>query len=184
LKELAKGAPTGGTTALKVVKGNDSLSERMISTMKRKLYIAYGSNMDTRQMAFRCPTAKLIGTSEVEGYRLLFRGSQTGTYATIEKAEEYKVPVLIWEIGETDEINLDRYEGFPAFYYKKDLTVTVNGKREKAMAYIMDVRRPLGSPSYQYYKVIEDAYSEFHFDMGILEKALEDTIAEEDEDVY
>ena len=105
--------------------------------MKTKLYIAYGSNMDIRQMSFRCPTAKLIGTSEVEGYRLLFKGSQTGAYATIEKADGYKVPVIVWEIGETDERNLDRYEGFPTFYYKKDLTVSVNGKREKAMAYIM-----------------------------------------------
>ena len=152
--------------------------------MKTKLYIAYGSNMDIRQMSFRCPTAKLICTSEVEGYRLLFRGSQTGAYATIEKADGYKVPVIVWEIGETDEMNLDRYEGFPAFYYKKDLTVSVNGKREKAMAYIMDERRSLGEPSYRYYKVIEDAYSEFHLDINILEKALEDTIAEGDGDVY
>ena len=174
----------GGRTALKVVKGNDSFSERMDANMKRKLYIAYGSNMDTSQMAFRCPTAKLIGTSEVEGYRLLFRGSQSGAYATIEEADGYKVPVLVWEIREMDEMKLDRYEGFPTFYYKKDLTVTVNGKREKAMAYIMDERRPLGEPSYQYYKVIEDAYAEFHFDMDILEKALEDTIAEGDDDVY
>jgi len=167
----------GGTTALKVVKGNDSFSERMDVNMKRKLYIAYGSNMDTRQMALRCPTAKLIGSSEVEGYRLLFRGSKTGTYATIEKAEGYKVPIIIWEIGETDEINLDRYEGFPSFYYKKELTISVDGKRRKAIVYIMDESRPLGEPNYGYYEVIEEAYTKFHFDMDILEKALEDTIA-------
>lgn len=174
----------GGRTALKVVKGNDSFSERMNANMKRKLYIAYGSNMDTRQMALRCPTAKLVGTSEVEGYRLLFRGSKTGAYATIEKAEGYKVPVLIWEIGEADEAKLDRYEGFPSFYYKKDLTVSVDGKRRKAMAYIMDERRPLGEPSYGYYEVIEDAYTKFHFDMDILEEALEYTIAKEEGHVY
>lgn len=50
----------------------------------RKLYIAYGSNMDEKQMAGRCPTARLLGTSELEGYRLLFKGSKTGAYATIE----------------------------------------------------------------------------------------------------
>ena len=48
----------------------------------RKLYIAYGSNMDEKQMAGRCPTARLFGTSELEGYRLLFKGSKTGAYAT------------------------------------------------------------------------------------------------------
>ena len=35
----------------------------------KKLYIAYGSNMDEEQMAFRCPTATLVGTAIVEGYR-------------------------------------------------------------------------------------------------------------------
>ena len=34
----------------------------------KKLYIAYGSNMDEEQMAFRCPTATLVGTAIVEGY--------------------------------------------------------------------------------------------------------------------
>lgn len=151
--------------------------------MKTKLYIAYGSNMDVRQMSFRCPTAKLIGPSEVEGYRLLFKGSQTGAYATIEPAEGGKVPVLVWEIGKNDENSLDRYEGFPTFYYKKDLTVSVNGKKETAMVYIMDERRPLGGPSFRYYKVIEDAYVKYNFDMAILEQALADSMTEDAGDV-
>ena len=46
----------------------------------KKLYIAYGSNMDEGQMAHRCPTARLLGQTEVEGYRLLFKGSLTGAY--------------------------------------------------------------------------------------------------------
>ena len=53
----------------------------------KKLYIAYGSNMDEGQMAYRCPTARLLGQTEVEGYRLLFKGSLTGAYATIEPQE-------------------------------------------------------------------------------------------------
>ena len=46
----------------------------------KKLYIAYGSNMDEEQMAFRCPTATLVGTAIVEGYELMFKGSRTGSY--------------------------------------------------------------------------------------------------------
>ena len=44
--------------------------------MKRKerLYIAYGSNLNLLQMAFRCPTAEIAGKSELKGYELLFRG--------------------------------------------------------------------------------------------------------------
>ena len=51
----------------------------------KKRYIAYGSNMDEGQMAYRCPTARLLGQAEVEGYRLLFKGSRglTATKATL-----------------------------------------------------------------------------------------------------
>lgn len=137
----------------------------------KKLYIAYGSNMDEGQMAYRCPAARLLGQTEVEGYRLLFKGSMTGAYATIEPQEGGRVPVLVWEIGEQDEASLDRYEGYPSFYYKKDLTVSLDGQEVTAMAYIMDERRRLGEPNGAYYGVLERAYKKFGFPMGILETA-------------
>ena len=152
--------------------------------MKTKLYIAYGSNMDERQMAFRCPGAKLKGVSEIEGYRLIFKGSKTGAYATIEKEEGHKVPVVVWEIEPTDEHSLDRYEGFPTFYYKEWMELDLDGEQIQGMVYMMDHDRKLGQPSYNYYKTLEDAYERFGFDKAILEKALEDSSVEGDEDVY
>jgi len=139
----------------------------------RKLYIAYGSNMDEKQMIRRCPTAKLLGTSEVEDYRLLFKGSKTGVYATIEEQKGGCVPVLLWEIGEQDERNLDRYEGYPVFYHKKEIEVQVGGERKIAMAYIMDENRDLGEPGASYYNVLENAYWKFGFPMWILIEAYE-----------
>ena len=138
----------------------------------KKLYIAYGSNMDEGQMAHRCPTARLLGQTEVEGYRLLFKGSLTGAYATIEPQEGGRVPALVWEIGEPDEASLDRYEGFPSFYYKKDLTVSLGGQEVTAMVYIMDERRRLGEPGGAYYGVLERAYEKFGFPMETLQAAL------------
>jgi gamma-glutamylcyclotransferase (GGCT)/AIG2-like uncharacterized protein YtfP len=138
----------------------------------KKRYIAYGSNMDEGQMAYRCPTARLLGQAEVEGYRLLFKGSLTGAYATIEPQEGGRVPALVWEIGEADEASLDRYEGFPSFYYKKDLTVRLDGQEVTAMVYIMDERRRLGEPGGAYYGVLERAYEKFGFPMEILQTAL------------
>ena len=138
----------------------------------KKLYIAYGSNMDEGQMAHRCPTARLLGQTEGEGYRLLFKGSLTGAYATIEPQEGGRVPALVWEIGELDEASLDRYEGFPSFYYKKDLTVSLGGQEVTAMAYIMDERRRLGEPGGAYYGVLERAYEKFGFPMETLKTAL------------
>ena len=138
----------------------------------KKMYIAYGSNMDEGQMAHRCPTARLLGQTEVEGYRLLFKGSLTGAYATIEPQEGGRVPALVWEIGEADEASLDRYEGFPSFYYKKDLTVSLGGQEVTAMVYIMDERRRLGEPGGAYYGVLERAYEKFGFPMETLQAAL------------
>ena len=43
----------------------------------KKYYIAYGSNLNLPQMAFRCPTAKVVGVSEIKDYELLFRGSRS-----------------------------------------------------------------------------------------------------------
>lgn len=138
-----------------------------------KYYIAYGSNMDFEQMAYRCPYAEYVGTSVVEGYELLFKGSKTGAYATIEENADCKVPVLVWKITESDEENLDRYEGFPIFYYKKNLMVTVEGKMVEAMVYIMDEERCLGKPTDHYYRVLQKAYRKFRFDNSILKAALQ-----------
>lgn len=137
-----------------------------------KLYIAYGSNMDEEQMANRCPDAQLLGTAEVEGYRLLFKGSKTGAYATIEPEEECRVPVLVWKISEADEKMLDRYEGFPRFYYKKELEIEFEGERTTAMVYIMHEENPLGIPSRRYQEVLSNAYRKFGFDSAVLKRAL------------
>ena len=81
-----------------------------------KNYIAYGSNMDEEQMKFRCPDSKLVGTGKIKNFRLMFKGSLSGNYATIEPEKNFEVPVLIWKISAADEKKLDRYEGFPNFY--------------------------------------------------------------------
>ena len=90
--------------------------------MEKRYYIAYGSNLNIRQMRMRCPSARIIGTGAIPGYRLLFKGSQSGSYLTIEPKEGASVPVAAWEVTASDEQALDRYEGFPSFYYKKELS--------------------------------------------------------------
>ena len=89
--------------------------------MKGRIYIAYGSNMSMEQMKFRCPEAQLLGTGLLEGWRLMFKGSLTGAYATIEREKGLIVPILLWRISAADEERLDRYEGFPSFYYKQTI---------------------------------------------------------------
>lgn len=136
-------------------------------------YIAYGSNMDVGQMAYRCPNAVLIGTGMVEGYKLIFKGSKTGAYATIEPEAGGRVPVLVWQLGHGDEDRLDRYEGYPIFYHKDEIKIAINDmdRTLNAMVYIMDENRILGEPSAQYYQVIDQAYDRFGFEKEILKRA-------------
>ena len=85
--------------------------------MKTRYYLAYGSNLNIQQMKRRCSTARIIGTTEIQGYELLFKGSKSGAYLTIEQNPKGCVPAAVWETTAADEAALDRYEGFPSFYY-------------------------------------------------------------------
>ena len=152
----------------------------------KKYYLAYGSNLSVYQMAQRCPDAIYIGTAEIPDYRLLFKGSQTGSYLTIEKKKGRMVPVLVWEISPLDEKYLDRYEGCPAFYYKKEMRVSVTPFIPKAepveldaIVYIMHEERQLGCPSEHYYEVCAEGYRRFGFAEGILKKALKESVEKE-----
>ena len=70
--------------------------------MYPKIYLAYGSNLNLDQMAYRCPTATILGTSELKDYRLRFRGGHGGAVATVEPYEGGSVPILLWAITAAD----------------------------------------------------------------------------------
>lgn len=148
-----------------------------------KYYLAYGSNLSMAQMAGRCPDAVYVGTTEIEDYQLLFKGSQTGSYLTVEPKAGKKVPVLVWRISDRDERNLDRYEGCPEFYYKREITVEMKSLTDgmplgkiDALIYIMHEERSLGCPTLRYYEVCLEGYIRFGFPRGILEQALKDSV--------
>lgn len=144
--------------------------------VKRKLYLAYGSNLNLEQMADRCPSAKAVGTAKLEGYQLVFRGSKHGAVATIERKKDDSVPVLLWEITPADEKALDSYEGWPSFYRKESIKLRHDGKLITAMVYIMNEGRPLGLPGSFYYKVIEQGYRSAGFDVWRLRRALANSL--------
>ena len=109
---------------------------------KYRYYIAYGSNLNLEQMAQRCPTAYVVGSTTLKNWRLLFRDAAHTAVATVERAPGCAVPVLIWRIQPGDERALDRYEGWPRLYRKEILRITVNGRRVYAMIYIMNETAP------------------------------------------
>lgn len=147
----------------------------------KRLYLAYGSNLNVRQMRFRCTGAKVIGTAEIRNYELLFKGSRSGSYLTIEKKRGGKVPVAVWEVSDDNEKALDRYEGFPTFYYKRNMNVNVRLSdgtviRRAAFVYVMHEERPLGVPSQAYIDVCREGYREFGFNERFIDDAIERSI--------
>lgn len=77
-----------------------------------KYYLAYGSNLNVRQMRRRCPQAVRAGASTIKDYELVFLGNSRSDVASIEPCTVGSIPIGIWEITPADERALDQYEGF------------------------------------------------------------------------
>ena len=144
----------------------------------KRYYIAYGSNLNVHQMKYRCPTAKIVGTAIIKDYELLYKGSKTGSYLTIEKKKGSVVPVAVWEVTAKDEKSLDIYEGYPNFYYKKNMKIRLSetGKMIDAFVYIMHEECRAGIPTPAYVSTCKFGYTIFGFDFKYLDEAYEKSL--------
>lgn len=144
-----------------------------------KYYIAYGSNLSVSQMCHRCPDAVYVGTCELPGFRLSFRGSGAGCYLSVDRAEGHSVRCLVWRISDLDEEMLDVYEGYPKHYTKFDVEVdlvALTGQplgRITAMIYALPETCRTGVPIHYYYEICRDGYRLFDFPTDDLLQALQ-----------
>ena len=146
--------------------------------MTKRLYIAYGSNLNLRQMAMRCPTAQLVGTGEVRDYELQFKGAPYGAFATICATEGAAVPVAVWSLQNRDEKVLDIYEGVKAgHYFKKEIPVQLGDQTKLALVYIMNPEAQFGIPTQRYYNAVLEGYENCKLDPHILNRAVDESIA-------
>ena len=149
-----------------------------------KYYLAYGSNLNKKQMALRCPDAKPVCSYVMMNYQPVFRRG----YLTIEPKQGASVPCGIWEISDEDELRLDRYEGFPRFYRKERFLAMVpdpeelTGKLVTVMVYVMNDGFPLEVPSDHYFYTVMQGYSDFGLDRAPLISAYERVKWPEDEE--
>lgn len=145
--------------------------------MSKRLYVAYGSNLNIRQMKHRCPTAKLYGTGEIKDYELQFKGHPDSAFATIAPKEGASVPVAVWEIQPRDEMSLDRYEGYPSHYFKQNVPVLLDGEEVNAMVYIMNLKMGFGLPSPYYYQTVHEGYNDCGLNTDVLDTAVKESSA-------
>lgn len=144
--------------------------------MSKRLYVAYGSNLNFKQMKHRCPTAKLYGIGTVYGYELQFKGSPASAFATIMPKEDASVPVAVWKIQPRDEVSLDRYEGYPSHYFKQDISVRLDGEEVTGMVYIMNPKMDFGLPSPYYYQTVYEGYENCGMDIDVLDAAVMNSV--------
>lgn len=132
-------------------------------------YLAYGSNLNKKQMKHRCKDSICIGSSILENYKLKFN-----LYLTIEKEEGSIVPVGIYKISKEDEKALDRYEGYPYIYRKEYINVKVNNINRKCIVYIMNdiPSRKDVKPTKEYFDRCKEGYNDFNLDVNYLLNAL------------
>lgn len=133
--------------------------------LNKRLYAAYGSNMNLKQMARRCPNAKVVGKGVIQDNKLVF--AYKGVATMIPEAGQC-VPVVLWEITRACEASLDIYEGYPKLYRKENFAVRMeNGMVELAMAYIMN--KPysdiLETPTDLYRQTIIEGYNDNGIDL-------------------
>ena len=108
--------------------------------MQKKIYFAYGANTNKDAMAIRCPKAKVICAGHITNFRLKFNN-----VADIEATDpRYAVdaPCVIWEITESCERSLDRFESYPSLYDKIEVTgyEGTQGESITGFAYVMNYK--------------------------------------------
>ena len=136
-----------------------------------KIYAAYGSNMNLDQMKKRCPEAKIIGMGILEDYQLNFKGKG---HLNIDSSNGEKISIVLWEIDSKCESNLDIYEGFPDYYYKREIDVKFRDEKIRAMVYIMNKEfgEIIKKPTDEYYKTVYKGFVDNNIEVGRLEEAL------------
>ncbi len=78
-------------------------------------YFSYGSNMLAERLQARCPSAKLLGTGQAQGYEISFsKQSKDGSGKAMPLATEQAgalLPGVLFEISKEDLKGLDKAEG-------------------------------------------------------------------------
>jgi gamma-glutamylcyclotransferase (GGCT)/AIG2-like uncharacterized protein YtfP len=125
--------------------------------VKSHLYFAYGSNLDRKAMAHRCPDAWPVGPGTLEGWQLSFQG-----VADIRPVPRARTQGALWRISKRDLARLDTYEGYPSLYGRKRLPVLTRAGELLAITYVMrEEDGYLGLPSPGYLATIRGGYEQW-----------------------
>lgn len=132
-----------------------------------RIYFAYGSNINQKQMAFRCIDSQPLALAYLKNYQFIINSQGV---ATIIPYANSLVRGVLWQISEIDESQLDKYEGVSSNLYRKEIcTALVNDDPMKALVYVATDNSP-GSPRENYLETILQGLDSF----GVSEQWIEE----------
>ena len=108
-------------------------------------YFAYGANMDPAHMAHYCPGAIPLGPAVLPDHR--FQIAARG-YGHAAPAPGQELPGVLWELTPEAADALDRFEGVPEGWYRREQSRVrePDGTLLPAMLYVATDSRP-GRPA-------------------------------------
>lgn len=125
-------------------------------------YFAYASNLNKKQMQTRCPDSRPRFIATLPNFKLIFTGwyrELHGGKATIKSSRGDRVKGAVYEVGEADLRQLDRYE---TGYSRVNVTVFDEDNQPiSAITHIKSGSLEESMPSKEYGEIIRRGYQDW-----------------------
>lgn len=121
--------------------------------MSKHYMFAYGANTNINNMHERCPGARLLARTWIDGYAFRWRGT-----ADIEIDPDSYVIGMLWAIDDSDLAMLDRFEGYPDIYFRQRVLINHGDHQVIGWAYMMCNQNSESSPTDSYRESVYEGY--------------------------
>jgi len=114
-------------------------------------------NTNQEEMAYRCPGAHSLGHA-----RLIDHAFRFAVHADVVPCSGSYVDGVLWSITDRDLDSLDILEGYPTYYGRDSLRVSIESRIVQAVCYSMQPGRVDSPPSAGYMNMVLEGYEQ-HF---------------------
>jgi gamma-glutamylcyclotransferase (GGCT)/AIG2-like uncharacterized protein YtfP len=120
--------------------------------------LGYGALTDPVTMLERCPSAVYKGVGTLDDHELYI-----DRCSSVRPATGVRTVGVVWQITDKDMTTLDKYEGYPYLYERKEVHVNIDNQSVKVWVYYYAIDfKDAGEPaSKTYYNTCKQGYRVF-----------------------